>query len=114
MENIVLLIHIILAVVLIIVILIQRAEGGALGIGGGSDGMTPRGTGDALTRITAIIATLFIITSITLAIISMRTSDKSIKFDVDNYKKMCLINGYDDIDYLISKRDLIKDFIKDQ
>ncbi len=41
-------------------------------------------------------------------------NDKSIKFDVDNYKKMCLINGYDDIDYLISKRDLIKDFIKDQ
>ncbi|MFL2890883.1 MAG: preprotein translocase subunit SecG [Candidatus Pelagibacterales bacterium] len=81
MENIVLLIHIILAVVLIIVILIQRAEGGALGIGGGSDGMTPRGTGDALTRITAIIATLFIITSITLAIISMRSSDNSIKFD---------------------------------
>ncbi len=40
--------------------------------------------------------------------------DKSIKFDVDNYKKMCLINGYDDIDYLISKKDLIKDFIKDQ
>ena len=80
-ENIVLLIHIILAIVLIIVILIQRAEGGALGIGGGSDGMTPRGTGDALTRITAIIATLFIITSITLAIISMRSSDKSIKFD---------------------------------
>lgn len=81
MENIVLLIHIILAIVLIIVILIQRAEGGALGIGGGSDGMTPRGTGDALTRITAIIATLFIITSITLAIISMRSSDNSIKFD---------------------------------
>ena len=81
MENIVLLIHIILAIVLIVVILIQRAEGGALGIGGGSDGMTPRGTGDALTRITAIIATLFIITSITLAIISMRSSDKSIKFD---------------------------------
>ena len=81
MENIVLLIHIILAIVLIIVILVQRAEGGALGIGGGSDGMAPRGTGDALTRITAIIATLFIITSITLAMISMRSSDKSIKFD---------------------------------
>ena len=41
-------------------------------------------------------------------------NDKSIKFDVDNYKKMCLINGYDDIDYLISKEDLIKDFINDQ
>jgi 3-isopropylmalate/(R)-2-methylmalate dehydratase small subunit len=41
-------------------------------------------------------------------------NDESIKFDVDNYKKMCLINGYDDIDYLISKEDLIKDFINDQ
>ena len=81
MENIVLLIHIILAVILIIVILIQRAEGGALGIGGGSDGMTPRGTGDILTRITAIIATMFIITSITLAIISMQSSEKTINFD---------------------------------
>jgi len=81
MENIVLLIHIILAVILIIVILIQRAEGGALGIGGGSDGMTPRGTGDVLTRITAIIATMFIITSITLAIISLQSSEKTINFD---------------------------------
>ena len=81
MENVVLLVHIILAIVLIIVILIQRAEGGALGIGGGSDGMTPRGTGDILTRITAIIATLFIVTSISLAVISMRSSDTSIKFD---------------------------------
>ena len=41
-------------------------------------------------------------------------NDKSIKFDVDNYKKMCLINGYDDIDYLISKENLIKDFINNQ
>ena len=81
MENIVLLIHVILAVILIIVILIQRAEGGALGIGVGSDGMTPRGTGDILTRITAIIATMFIITSITLAIISMQSSEKTINFD---------------------------------
>ena len=81
MENIVLLVHIILAIVLIVVILIQTAKGGALGIGGGSDGTTPRGTEEALTRITAIIATHFIITSITLAIISMRSSDKSIKFD---------------------------------
>ena len=81
MENIILLIHIILAVILIIVILIQRAEGGALGIRGGSDGMTPRGTGDILTRITAIIATMFIITSITLAIISMQSSEKTINFD---------------------------------
>ena len=97
MENIVLLVHIILAIVLIIVILVQRAEGGALGIGGGSDGMTPRGTGDILTRITAIIATLFIITSITLALLSMKSSDTSIKFDdldiqdqIDNLKENLL------------------------
>ena len=50
--------------------MIQRAEGGALGIGGGADGMNPRGASDALTRTTAIIATLFIITSISLTIIS--------------------------------------------
>ena len=43
--------------------------------------MTPRGTGDILTKITAIIATMFIITSITLAVISMRSSDKSINFE---------------------------------
>ena len=92
MDNIVLLVHIILAIILIIVILIQRAEGGALGIGGGSDGMTPRGTGDILTKITAIIATMFIITSITLAVISMRSSDKSINFDDYNIQ--------DDIDAL--------------
>jgi preprotein translocase subunit SecG len=81
MENIVLLVHIILAIILIIVILIQRAEGGALGIGGGNDGMSPRGTGDILTKLTTVIATMFIITSISLAIISMKSSDKSINFD---------------------------------
>jgi preprotein translocase subunit SecG len=43
--------------------------------------MSPRGTGDILTRITAIIATMFIITSITLAIISMQSSEKTINFD---------------------------------
>lgn len=72
MENIFLIVHAFLAILLIIIVLIQRAEGGALGIGGGSDGMSPRGTSDILTRTTAIIATLFIITSITLTILSFR------------------------------------------
>ena len=74
MENIFLIIHSILAILLIIVVLIQRAEGGALGIGGGSDGMSPRGTADILTRSTTIIATLFIITSIALTILSLRSN----------------------------------------
>ena len=46
MENALLVIHALLAIVLIIVVLIQRAEGGALGIGGGGDGMSPRGSAD--------------------------------------------------------------------
>ena len=81
METILLVIHALLALLLIIVVLIQRAEGGALGIGGGADGMSPRGTADALTRTTAIIATLFVITSISLTIISLRGNDRSLSFD---------------------------------
>ncbi len=81
METILLVIHALLAFLLIIIVLIQRAEGGALGIGGGADGMTPRGAADALTRTTAIIATLFIITSISLTIISLRSNDRSLTFD---------------------------------
>ena len=81
METILLIIHALLALLLIIIVLIQRAEGGALGIGGGSDGMTPRGAADALTRTTAIIATLFIITSISLTIMSLRSNERSLSFD---------------------------------
>ena len=63
METTLLIIHAILAVVLIIVVLVHRAEGGALGIGGGCVGMSPRGSADILTRTTAIIAILFVIYS---------------------------------------------------
>ena len=81
MESALLIIHAILAVVLIIVVLIQRAEGGALGIGGGSDGMSPRGSADILTRTTAIIAILFVTTSISLTVLSLRSTDRSLSFD---------------------------------
>ena len=84
METILLVIHALLALLLIIIVLIQRAEGGALGIGGGADGMTPRGAADALTRTTAIIATLFIITSISLTILSLRSNDRSLSFDEES------------------------------
>jgi protein translocase SecG subunit len=83
METILLVIHALLALLLIIIVLIQRAEGGALGIGGGADGMTPIGAADALTRTTAIIATLFIITSISLTILSLRSNDRTLSFDDD-------------------------------
>ena len=81
MESALLIIHAILAIILIIVVLIQRAEGGALGIGGGSDGMSPRGSADVLTRTTAVIAALFVVTSISLTVLSLRSSDRTLSFD---------------------------------
>ena len=81
METSLLIIHALLAVVLIIVVLVQRAEGGALGIGGGSDGMSPRGSADILTRTTAVIAVLFVITSISLTILSLKSSDRALNFE---------------------------------
>ena len=71
MENFVLIINIVLAVLLIISILFQKSEGGALGLGVSQDTfISSRSAGNFLTKATAIIATLFIITSITLTIMS--------------------------------------------
>lgn len=73
MELIILIIHLFLAIALVGVILMQKSEGGALGIGGGG-GMggflTARGAANLLTRTTAILASLFICTSLALAIIA--------------------------------------------
>ena len=71
MENILLIINIILAIILVILILLQKSEGGALGIGVSQDNfMFSRSAGNFLTKATAIIATLFIICSLCLTIIS--------------------------------------------
>ena len=71
MENFILVLNIILAVLLIGVILIQRSEGGALGLGVSQDNfISSRSASSFLTKTTAIIATLFIINSIVLTIIS--------------------------------------------
>tara|TARA_B100000686_G_C16189490_1_gene665088 strand:- start:295 stop:594 length:300 start_codon:yes stop_codon:yes gene_type:complete len=73
MENFVLVINIILAILLIGVILLQRSEGGALGLGVSQDSfVSSRSASSFLTKTTAIIATLFIITSISLTIISKK------------------------------------------
>ena len=73
MENFILVLNIILAILLIVVILLQRSEGGALGIGASQDSfMSSRSAGNLLTKATAIIATLFIITSISLTIIGQK------------------------------------------
>ena len=74
MEQVVLVIHLILAIALVGIIMIQRSEGGGLGIGGGQGGMgsfaSVRGTASFLTRMTTILATCFIGTSLLLAILS--------------------------------------------
>ena len=71
MENILLVINIILAFLLVIFILFQKSEGGALGIGVSQDNfMFSRTAGNFFTKATAFIATLFIICSLALTIIS--------------------------------------------
>tara|TARA_B100000530_G_C15583057_1_gene339215 strand:+ start:190 stop:492 length:303 start_codon:yes stop_codon:yes gene_type:complete len=70
-ENIILIVNIILAVILVILVLLQKSEGGALGIGVSQDNfMFSRSAGNFLTKATAIVATLFIICSLTLTILS--------------------------------------------
>ncbi len=72
MGTVLLVIHLLVAVFLVAVILLQRSEGGALdGLGGGSGAgsfLTARGTGNLLTKTTAILATIFIVTSISLSL----------------------------------------------
>ena len=71
MENILLIINIILAAILVALVLFQKSEGGALGIGVSQDNfMLSRSAGNFLTKATAIIATLFIICSLCLTILS--------------------------------------------
>jgi len=71
MENILLGINIILAILLVIVVLVQKSEGGALGIGVSQDNfMFSRSAGNFFTKATAIVATLFIICSLALTIVS--------------------------------------------
>ena len=73
MENILLTLNIIFAIILIILILFQKSEGGALGIGVSQDSfMFSRSAGNFLTKATAIVATLFIICSLSLTIIGRK------------------------------------------
>ena len=74
MENIVLTIHLIVALCLIGVVLLQRSEGGGLGMGGGGGAMTGRSAANALTKLTWILAVGFIITSLSLTVIAAQNA----------------------------------------
>ncbi len=78
MQEVVLVIHLILALAIIGLVLLQRSEGGGLGIGGGTGGLggfaTAHGTANALTKLTVICAILFFATSLTLGILANQKS----------------------------------------
>lgn len=86
MQAILLAVHLILTLAMITVILIQRSEGGGLGMGGGNMGglMSARGTANLLTRTTAILAGCFICTSLVLAIMARYDSQSSSILDNPN------------------------------
>lgn len=76
MQNIILVVHIIASIVMTIVIMLQKSEGGALGIGGGGGGlMTGRSAAGALVRVTMIFGGIFFMTSLGLTTLANRTVD---------------------------------------
>ena len=71
MENILLILNIIFAIILVLIVLMQKSEGGALGIGVSQENfMFSRSAGNFMTKATAVVATLFIICSLALTIVS--------------------------------------------
>ena len=79
MQTVVIAFHLIVVLALIGVVLLQKSEGGALGMGGGGGFLTGRGQANALTRATAILAALFFATSLLLTIMAnLNRAPKSI------------------------------------
>jgi preprotein translocase subunit SecG len=76
LQNVLLMIHLLLALAMIGVVLLQRSEGGALGIGGGGGGglMSSRAAASALTRVTTVLAACFFVTSMGLTWLSNQSS----------------------------------------
>src|SRR3954471_20193037 len=70
MQAVLIVLHLMVVIALVGVVLLQRSEGGALGVGGGGGFMTGRGQANALTRATAILAALFFITSLGLTLLA--------------------------------------------
>jgi preprotein translocase subunit SecG len=75
LQVVLLVLQVFISVALVIVVLLQRSEGGALGMGGGGSGLgglfSPRGAADTLTRTTAILALLFFVVSMALTLLAL-------------------------------------------
>jgi preprotein translocase subunit SecG len=74
MHAVVLTIHLLLALALILVVLLQRSEGGGLGMGGGGGVMSSRSAATALSKVTWVIGTSFVVTSLVLTVLAARDS----------------------------------------
>tara|TARA_R110002094_G_scaffold30159_1_gene42675 strand:+ start:1309 stop:1665 length:357 start_codon:yes stop_codon:yes gene_type:complete len=74
MENVVLIVHLLLALGLIAAVLLQRSEGGGLGMGGGGGAVSGRAAATAMTKLTWLLGAAFIVTSITLTILVAQQS----------------------------------------
>ena len=79
MQQVLLVIHLLVAIMLIGLVMLQKSEGGALGIGGGSGNLfSSRGVGNTLTRATAILAACFFATSVALTMVANHRSSGSL------------------------------------
>ena len=84
MQTVLLVLHLVIAIFLIGLVMLQKSEGGALGIGGGGGGLfSSRGVGNTLTRTTAILAAAFFATSIALTVLSNHKSPTALAFPAD-------------------------------
>ncbi len=81
MTTVLLIVHLMIAAALVGVVLLQRSEGGALGIGGGGGFMTGRGAANFLTRVTASLAAAFFATSLLLTVLASRSLGPGSIFD---------------------------------
>jgi preprotein translocase subunit SecG len=86
-----LVLHLIFAVALIGVVLVQKSEGGALGIGGGGGFMSARGAANLLTRATAILAGLFMISSLALTMLARTGGEASIVDRIEQQQAPVLV-----------------------
>jgi preprotein translocase subunit SecG len=79
MQTVLIVFHLMVVIALVAVVLLQRSEGGALGVGGGGGFLSGRGQANALTRATAVLAALFFATSLSLTMLaSWNRAPKSI------------------------------------
>ncbi|HYD72282.1 MAG TPA: preprotein translocase subunit SecG [Candidatus Binatia bacterium] len=87
MEVIVLIIHVLVCACLIGLVLLQRSEGGALGMGGGGAGslMSGRGAADALAKMTSVAGGFFLVTSLSLTFLSGASASSSGRSVFDNF-----------------------------